>query len=213
MDPLTHVLGPLLFTEPVRPPQVERAVYARWRERIAVVLGALLPDADAAPGLLGTLRLADASIYDKYHRVAFHSLPGLILAVFLAATIARKWPERWLLPTFRPKNEGLPRIDPSRWRLMAFSGVAVLFHFLGDWITAWGKLMLLWPFSERNFQLERVNSIEPVICSVTIVAWAVQNYCLSRGRRRAGWAVAGCWLCFCVAYVWIRPYYGRPAFV
>ena len=87
----------------------------------------------SAPGLLGTLRLADASIYDKYHRVAFHSLPGLILAVFLAATIARKWPERWLLPTFRPKNEGLPRIDPSRWRLMAFSGVAVLFHFLGDW--------------------------------------------------------------------------------
>ena len=86
-------------------------------------------------------------------------------------------------------------------------------HFLGDWITAWGTLKPFWPFSDFDAQLGRVNSLEPILCALTIAAWAIQHYCLTQGMRRSGWAVAGVWLLVVVLYIWLRPIYGPQAFV
>ncbi|HEQ60005.1 MAG TPA: metal-dependent hydrolase [Firmicutes bacterium] len=213
MDPITHVLSAALWTEPVQPPNPEGAIYARWRERGAVLLGALLPDLDAVPGLLETSGLSHEPLFTKYHRIASHSFVGLVVVALVAATLAWKWPEKWLLPSLRPKDPSLPRVNPSWRRLLAFATPAVIFHFLGDWITAWGTLKPFWPFSDLDTQLARVNSIEPVLCSFTIAAWAVQHFLLTRGHRRAGWAIAAGWLAVCILYVWLRPYFGPEAFV
>lgn len=213
MDPVIHVLSPALWTEPIRPPRFGGAIYARWRERAAILLGALLPDLDAVPGLLETFGLTQEPMFTRYHRIASHSIIGLIAVAILSAIIASKWPERWLLPSLRPKNRILPPVNPSLRRLLLFSSLAVSFHFIGDWITAWGTLKPLWPFSNLDTQLARVNSIEPVLCSLTIAAWAVQHFCIVHGFRKTAWSVAAIWLLLSVAYVWLRPYFGREAFV
>jgi len=213
MDPFTHVLSPAIWTEPLKPPRPTGAFYARWRERGAILLGALLPDLDAVPGLLETFGFTQEPMFTRYHRIASHSFLGLVVVALLSATLAWKWPERWLLPSLRPKTSTPRRVNPSWRRLFLFSMVAVVFHFVGDWITAWGTLKPFWPFSDLDAQLARVNSIEPILCSITIAAWAVQHFCLSRGHRRAAWTIAGLWLVICAMYVWLRPYYGSEAFV
>lgn len=187
--------------------------YARWRERAAVVLAALLPDADGAPGLLETFGLAGQGVYVTYHRVAGHCLPGFVVVALLAATIAWKWPERWMLPTLRTKAEGRPIAIPSWRRLLAFASITVVMHLLGDWITCWGKMKLLWPFSDWDAQLGRVNSLDMVLCGFTVAMWGVQDYCLSNDRRRGAWFVAALWFAGCALYVWLRPLFGSPAYV
>jgi len=213
MDPITHVLSAAVWIEPLEPPRPQGALYTRWRERAAILFGALLPDLDAVPGLVETFGLTEAPVFTQYHRIASHSFLGLFLVALLAATLALKWPESWLLPSLRPKDRTSPRVDPRWRRLFLFSTVAVAFHFLGDWITAWGTLKPFWPFSGFDAQLARVNSIEPVLCGLTVAAWAIQHYVLTRGMRRLGWAVAGVWLLVVVLYVWLRPIYGPEAFV
>ena len=213
MDPITHVLSAAIWVEPLKPPKPENAIYARWRERAAILLGALLPDLDAVPGLLETSGLTDEPIFTQYHRIASHSFLGLIVVALLASTLALKWPEKWLLPSLRPKDRTSPRVNPRWRRLLLFSSIAVGFHFLGDWITAWGTLKPFWPFSNFDAQLGRVNSIEPVLCALTIAAWAIQHYLLTKGMRRSAWTVAGTWLIIVILYVWLRPIYGTEAFV
>ncbi|NQU43470.1 metal-dependent hydrolase [bacterium] len=213
MDPLTHVLAPVLWTEPLPVPEMEGAAYARWRERAAVLLGALLPDIDGTPALLTTFGFTDEPLFAQYHRIATHSLPGVVVLCLIAAAIARLWPERWLLPSLRTKNAGRPVVRPTWKRLFAFAGIALGFHLLGDAITAWGTLKLLWPFSSMDFQLERVNSIEPVLLSLTVAAWTVQYLFLQKGKRKSAWITAAVWLVACGLYVWLRPVFGPPAYV
>ena len=88
MDPITHVLSAAIWIEPLEPPKPEGAIYTRWRERAAILLGALLPDLDAVPGLLETSGLTDEPIFTQYHRIASHSFLGLIIVALLSATLA-----------------------------------------------------------------------------------------------------------------------------
>jgi len=222
MDSITHVLSAALWTEPVGTPRWapgnERgeiaAAYARWRERMAVGLGALLPDADGLlgwPGLFGFS--ADATLYAKYHRTVTHSILGFAVVIVVSAAISRVWPERWLLPFLRTKHGGRLIVKPSWRRLIAFSAVAVFWHFIGDSVTAWGTLRILWPFSDFDAQLRRVNSLEPVLLALTVAAWGAQHFCLTRGLTKSAWAIAAAWLLLCAVYVWLRPHFGAPAFV
>ena len=213
MDVVTHVLAPALFAEPIESPTFDGFYYPRWRERAAILFGAVLPDLDAVPGLLETFGFSNQPLFATYHRVASHSIPGLIIVALLAATIARLMPERLLLPSLRPKNQDLPRRNPFWTRLFGLATMAAAFHFLGDWITAWGTLKPLWPFSHIDVQLARVNSLEPVILGMTAGAWAVQHLALRKGYRKAGWTIAGVWLALVALYVILRPMVGRPAFV
>jgi membrane-bound metal-dependent hydrolase YbcI (DUF457 family) len=214
MDPITHVLAPLLWTEPVRPPQLAQdAVYARWRERAAVVLGALLPDADGAPGLLETFGITKLPLYTEYHRCATHSVVGLCMLSVLGMFLARKWPEKWMLPALRTKAAGRPIALPSWRRLFAFVWIGLAWHIVGDGITAWGTLKILWPFASMDFQLRLVNSIEPYLLTITLSAWAVQQFALMRGARKAAWTAARAWLATCVLYVLYRVHFGPAPYV
>ncbi len=207
MDSITHILSGALWTEPVRRPLGAKGHYARWRERVAILVAALLPDID---GVLGWI---DPALYGKYHRVVTHSIGGLIVLALLAAVIAKYWPEKWLLPRFRPKADS-PRIaNPSYPRLLAVTSITTVFHFLGDWIGAWG-VWPLWPWKpEANFALARVNSLDVVILGMTVAAWAIQNFALAKGRRKTAWVLPVVWLALVVVYVWLRPYFGAPAYV
>lgn len=223
MDPIAHVCSAALWTEPLGPLPGDcpggdsRPV--RWRERLALILGALLPDADTVLGLFQTAGLSSEPLYARFHRVATHSLPGLIIVWLAAVGLARIWPARAMLPFVRGPlppagtRTSTPPSTASWGRLLAVAGIAVAWHVAEDWITAWGTLKLLWPFSSRDFQLGRVNSIEPILLTLTVAAWAVQQWCLSRGRRRAAWWTAGVWCAVVVLYVWLRPILGEPAIV
>jgi membrane-bound metal-dependent hydrolase YbcI (DUF457 family) len=213
MDPITHVLAPALWTEPVRPPDTPGAAYARWRERAAVVLGALLPDADGIPGLLETFGLTKSPLYTEYHRGAGHSIVGLCVLSLVGAFLARKWPEKWLIPALRTKAAGRPIALPSWGRLFAFVWIGLVWHTVGDAITAWGTLRFFWPFSTMDFQLRFVNSIEPYLLTITLSAWAVQQFLLMRGARKGAWVVSGIWLAVCVLYVIYRVHFGPAPFV
>ncbi len=70
-----------------------------------------------------------------------------------------------------PDNgEKVISVRPPFRRLFAFGLVGVFWHFVGDAITAWGTLKLLWPFHDMDFQLMRVNSLEPVLLTLTVTA-------------------------------------------
>lgn len=198
MDPVTHILSAALWTEPLTPPQPEGAVYARWRERAALVLGALLPDGD---GVLGWI---DLSLYDKYHRVVTHSFFGLVLVAISAALIARLWPETWLLSSLRTTSNDRRIETPVFSRLLLISTVAVSWHFVGDLITAWG-IWPAWPFSAQDLKLGMVNSIEPALLGITLVAGICQYYLIRGDRRVAAWITATAWLVLCTLYVLLRP--------
>ncbi|MBN1866063.1 metal-dependent hydrolase [Candidatus Sumerlaeota bacterium] len=207
MDSITHILSAVIVTEPLPVPAVEEgAVYARWRERLAILLAALLPDAD---GVLGWI---DPALYARYHRVATHSVLGLVILVFLSAWIARAWPETLLPPFVRRRYAGQKTIPPAFRRLLAFASVAIVCHWLGDWVARWG-IWPLWPFWNEDVALGRVNSLDGVLLALTVTAWAIQHLFLVRGKRRAGWIVAATWILLFAAYVWLRPYWGPPAYV
>lgn len=218
MDCFTHVLGPVLWTEPLSYSRLELPGYPVWRERMAVLLAALLPDADGVIGLPDVLGLTNGDWFARYHRIVTHSLGGLIVAALLAAIISGAWPKRWIFSFMRPKGEtgdgeNIAPVRLSFVRLFAFGLVGVFWHFVGDAITAWGTLKLLWPFHDMDFQLMRVNSLEPVLLTLTVAAWAIQHWLLNRGSRRGAWGAAVAWLVIGALYVWLRPMFGERAFV
>jgi len=207
LDSITHILSAAIWAEPVRPPLGAEASYARWRERVAILCAALLPDVD------GVLGWNDSALYGKYHRVVTHSIIVLIALALLSALIAKYWPQKWLLPRFRPRADGSCIVNPSYVRLLAVSSITTVFHFLGDWIGGWG-IWPLWPWKpEANYALARVNSLDVVILGMTVAAWAIQHFCLSRGRRRTAWVLPVVWLTLVIVYVWLRPHFGAPAYV
>lgn len=205
MDSITHILSAALWTEPIPQPELGDKVYARWRERGAVLMGALLPDAD---GVLGWI---DPALFARYHRVVTHSILGMGVIVALCSVISAKWPERVLLPFLRPKGDGVV-VNPSARRLAFFAAIAIVLHFVGDWIAAWG-IWPLWPFSNHDFAMRWVNSLDPVLLAITVSFWAAQHVCLTHGRRRAGWALAGLWFVACAGYVAARYHWGPAPFV
>jgi membrane-bound metal-dependent hydrolase YbcI (DUF457 family) len=206
VDTVTHVLSAALWTEPVRPPDAPPGfVYPRWRERAAVLLGATIMDADGILGWLSQTIRGDMLWYAKYHRVATHSLGGLVICALLAAWIAQRWPERWLLPSMRSDPSLGPPVTPRLRRLFAFAGVASLWHFAGDAITHWGTLKPFWPASQMDVQLDLVNSLSWPLFTLTLLAWAVQNRILdAKLKHRYAWAVAAVWLAACVLFMAFR---------
>ena len=207
MDSITHVLSAALLTEPLPIPEVEKgSIYARWRLRMAILVGALLPDAD---GMLGWI---DPALYAGYHRKTTHSIIGVVVMILLSALIARKWPEKWLFPFVRRRYQGFHSVQPTFRRLVGFTAISVVVHCLLDWVAKWG-IWPLWPFSDRDFALGRVNSLDPVLLGLTVAAWAIQHLFLTRNKRTTAWVVAGFWILAFAAYVWLRPYWGEPAYV
>jgi membrane-bound metal-dependent hydrolase YbcI (DUF457 family) len=207
MDIITHALSALICTEPLSPLLREGVVYAHRREQAAVILAAVLPDCDVA-----LLHFADifssneGFYYTTFHRLATHSIPGLIVIALAAAGLAWAWPKPrlaadvcWIKPRWR--------------RLLGLALVGAGMHAVGDWITAWGTLKLLWPFSQADFQLGRVNSIDGILLALTLMGWAMQHFFLMQQRRRVGWMVCGLWFFLCAAYVVVRPWLLGKAFI
>ncbi len=208
MDTATHVLAPFILTEPfVSPSAPEGFRYPRWRERAAVLLGATLMDLDGCLGFFSLL------LYEKYHRVVTHSIPGLIVCSLLAVLIARSWPERWLLPFLRPRDREVPAVVPRFSRLWALAAFAAALHFLGDAITNWGTLRPFWPFSDWDMQFGWVNSLSWPMLTLTLSFWAVQNQLLALGKRKWAWAAAALWLAACALFIMIRPHIMDPPYV
>jgi inner membrane protein len=213
VDSITHILSAALWTEPLGAAGRPGApALPRWRERMAVALGALLPDADGLLGLADMANGAPHGWYAKYHRVVSHSLPGLTACALVAAWLAWSWPGAWMLPSLRGRGVAPDAPRPPWRRLLAVAAIAVAMHLAGDAITAWGTLRLFWPLSDWDAQLGRVNSIDPWLLALTVTAWAAQHVCLTRGRRRAAWLTTALWLALCALYVWLRPLLGPPAF-
>jgi membrane-bound metal-dependent hydrolase YbcI (DUF457 family) len=212
MDSITHILAAALFCQPIASPPIDAECETRpvWRERFAILLGALLPDAD---GMLG---LIDPVWYSKYHRVVTHSFVGLVALAFIIALLARRWPEKFILPFMRPKARGLRVIDPTYRRLLLFASISLVTHFILDWVTAWG-IWPLWPITHADFALHRVNSLSLPICLFTLSAWGIQTAILNRtGNQARGavpWIIATGWAFFFIAYVIIRPIIGPAAYV
>lgn len=207
MDPLTHILSASLWSEPITAPSLEKHFYyARWRDRAVVILGALAPDVD---GLLGAVSL---KLYSQYHRVVTHSFLGLLVIMPIIAAIAFYWPEGWMLPSLRSKPGGKTIVKPSFVRLMLLAALALAWHFVGDWITAWG-IWPFWPFSMHDCGLALVNSLEPGLLLITLLFWLLQQQRLHHKKRRQAWALAGLWLLACVIFIWLRPLFLPPPFI
>lgn len=210
MDSITHVLAPIVVTAPLRRPDPSPGVAEeRWRETLALLLGALLPDADGVSGFVSLL------YYEKYHRVISHSILSLCILSVVCAWLAMKWP-RWLWwPSWRHlRGEGQLKPPPFR-RLWALASIALFTHFAGDWITHWG-IWPFWPWIDKahgDFSIKRVNSLDPVMLTMTVAAWAVQHWFVHNKKIRASWIVAAIWFLACALYVWLRPVFGAPAYV
>ncbi len=214
MDSVTHILSAALFTEPLGPPEQSGPRYARWRERMAVLLAALAPDAD---GVLGFINL---ELYAKYHRVVTHSFFVLPIIALLVAWVAKVYPERGLLPSMRPTSGPEPVTSPSLRRLYGFAMISIACHFVGDWIAAWG-IWPFWPVWVVDLSLHRVNSLEPILLTLTLIAFVAQWIVIHRNTEenqprvtiRKAWLVTAVWALLVAIYVWLRPHLGEVAFV
>jgi membrane-bound metal-dependent hydrolase YbcI (DUF457 family) len=203
MDAITHVMAPMLVTEPASFDLTTKARYAQWRERLAVVAAALLPDVD---GILGLIR---QEWYANYHRVVSHSVFVVIAIALIAALIARYWPAWLLFPSMKKSNPDGDWINPPYRRLLGFASIALASHLLLDGITAWGTLPILWPMlPDWHFQLYWVNSLELPITLLTLSALAVQHVFIQRRQRRPAWLTVLVWLELLAVYIIIRQYVG-----
>lgn len=129
-SPLIHTATAWVLARPARsrasvppPPRIPFLLYS--------IFAAMLPDADAALGLL----VVPFSRLSSIHNQATHSLLFAIVAALLLSAAAR-------LILFR-------RIP---WpRLFAWTLLLLLSHLLLDWLT-WGRgEPLLWPFTDRRY--------------------------------------------------------------
>ena len=206
MDTLTHVLSAALWTEPLSSPALDVGqVHPRWRDRAAVILGASIMDLDGVLGWVSQVLRGDMLLYTLYHRVVTHSVGGLVVCALLSALIARRWPERWLLPFLRPPPGAGEPVTPRLQRLFCLASIGAAWHLVGDAITHWGTLKPLWPFSGFDLQWDLVNSLSPPLFSLTLAAWAIQNQVLRAGKTRWAWAIAVVWLAACGAFIAFRP--------
>ncbi len=233
MDAMTHVLSVVIVTEPIRyslersrlsvqADEPEQASLLRppvaWRFYLAMGLAALLPDIDGALGVPDAMGWTQLGWYARYHRVITHSIPGLVFFAAVGALLGAFWPQKWMLPFVRridSRGDAGRRYSGSgAWPflfLMALIGVTL--HVIEDGVTAWGTLRLFWPVSDWDFQLNRVNSLEPWILAFTLAIWAVQHFLLQMKRLRAGYAMTLLWVLAFAAYVWLRPIYGPKPYV
>ncbi len=213
MDILTHLLTAAIWTEPIIAASGKENTRPRWRYRTAVALGASLPDLDGCLGWISQLSTGDFTLYTRYHRVVTHSIIGLLTIAFLAALLARHWPERLLLPSLRRHGiSPTPTSPPSLCPLFALALWAAVWHFFGDAVTAWGTLRPFWPFSDWNAQWGLMNSLEPAMLGLTLTAWAIQHRLLANGSRKGAWLTAGLWLAACALYAILRPMFQGKAF-
>lgn len=169
MDFITHTLVGVGATRLV----------VRRRDRLpqltlGAILGSLLIDSDSLIGVFGGV-----NAYGLWHRVASHSLLGMPLFALLSATIA------WgVMAWKRPRRFGFylsPDLDatPPRAPFAAFLGVAVLcvgLHWCGDFITAYGNLLPLWPWSRTDVSRQWVNSFDWVIFLTTLGGFTAVRY-------------------------------------
>jgi len=181
MDFITHALigaGTARLASPKR----------EWIPQLSLagILASELQDADF------WLYLIQPYYYGKYHRVASHNLWALFLIGLACAGIA------WAVTRVRPWRrfgwfvaDNLPREDPPPahvpWAWFAFVAVvAAYLHFAADWITGFGNLQPLWPWSAWDPSLRAVTSFDLPIFVATL-AWHLSMRWFQPGRRGEGW--------------------------
>ena len=136
MDLATHTLTGLLLSrtginEPLGRPA-----------KVALVVGAVLPDIDFVAGLNGGLSTL------RFHRDLTHSFfGGFLLAMALAGLIY------WLSSTRR------------YWPLVGLSYLGILSHIFLDVITSFGTQVLS-PFSRARYALDLVSIIDPYFTAI-----------------------------------------------
>ncbi len=175
MDTLTHALSGALLgrvmagsrsggNHDFAPPRP-----AVWQMVFAGALAATFPDGDVV------FRLISEMAYLRNHRGVTHSL---LLLPLWGALLA------WLTTALlRRRTPGL------RWRefyAIACAGIAL--HIAGDYITQFGTMML-WPLSERRFELGSVFIIDLVFTGI-IVAGLLGSLLWRRSRLPAALALA-----------------------
>jgi inner membrane protein len=157
MDTLTHALSGALLgraTAPANPGPADLPVAGR------VVVGALaaaFPDSDVV------LSFVSPVAYLTLHRGPTHSL---LLAPFWALALA------WLCAAVT-----------RRYHWQAFYGVVlggILVHIAGDWITAFGTIML-WPLSDHRFALSTTFIIDLWFSGIIVAGLAASAFW--RGSR------------------------------
>lgn len=164
MDTLTHALSGALVARVVAPR--ERSL-ATTRDCMALgFLAAAFPDADVVLSAISPL----AYLYN--HRGVTHS--ALLLPLW-AALIA------WIWSRLRRRPQAL-RV------YFVVSVAAITIHILGDWITAFGT-MLLAPFSDERFALSTTFIIDLRFSGI-IVAGLVAALLLRRSKLPAAAALA-----------------------
>lgn len=143
MDPVTHALTGWTLS---------RTALGRLSPRAGVlmVLGALAPDADYVAQLLGPFELF------RWHRGPLHSLLAVpLLAAAAVAAVRIIW--RRPLPL---------------WGSWGAAAIGVASHVLLDALNPWG-VQLLWPFSGRWLSQGSVESGDPWIAALLLLAVAV----------------------------------------
>ena len=148
------------------------------------VLASLIMDRDSWLAMLGP------AAYGRWHRVASHSLVGLIVCaglalafVFAVQVIPRARRFGWFVS---PKLgvETVP-VFPAALKLIAVAALAAALHWLGDVITGFGNMKLFWPWSDCDFSLSAVTSFDWFLArgragvrfDATVAQLAEQGFC------------------------------------
>lgn len=172
MDTLTHALSGALLGRVMAGGSARDSASPRpavWQMVFAGALAATFPDGDFVFSFISEMA------YLRNHRGVTHSLLLLplwgVLVAWLTAALLR------------------PRMPGPRWRefyAIACAGIAL--HIAGDYITQFGTMML-WPLSERRFELGSVFIIDLVFTGI-IVAGLVGSLLCRRSRLPATLALA-----------------------
>ena len=173
---------------------------------LAGALGSLLPDADSWLVLMGP------NAYGFYHRVFTHSIVGLVGTAVVAGTLAwviNKRPAWRRFGWFVAPNIRINTPPPSPVVLPALIWIAIAAaaaHWCADFITGFGNLKPMWPWSQREFTLGAVTSFDPFILLLT-VAWHLltRNFVMPRSREAL---LGACYALILSIYVVFRWHYG-----
>lgn len=174
---------------------------------LAAVLASLLMDGDSWLALLGP------AMYGRWHRVASHSIPGLLVCAGVSAGIAvlvwRFRPARrfgWFVSDNLPPDAEVSSV-PFR-RLIALCTACAFLHAAGDLITGFGNMKLAWPLAEVDFSLHAVTSFDwPIFCGTLI--WHVASRRVPAGSSVLR-PMGGAWVAIVALYVAARLAFGAP---
>lgn len=178
---------------------------------LAALLGALVIDGDS------WLYLIDPSYYGRYHRVASHSILGVMaVGLFCAAVpwvLARAWPKArrfgWFANENLRREEAVPPLAPF-WMFAAAAWLAACLHVPMDAITGFGNVQPFWPWSTWDASMHAVTSFDTVIYGLTF-AWHIVLRRLKWPRRKEAIAT-GIYAAMVIGYILFRWLVTEPTF-